>query len=224
MQFTTARRQSAPRIGRVALRQGFIWGPLNGVVSSLLTVVAATVLTAYGGFLTLLSFPIAWIFFALAGLVAAREVGRAVSGTLAGLWTGLVSKILSTLLVAIFYLFFQLPRLTGRPVPISRLAPFFLLEALYLLADVVLGIGFGTLGGLIGRRGAKEQLAPSVPIAIAEPSRSAAYEMPNLSLEYEYTESLPPPPSPTPVPPAMEPDSYPYGKPFFPLYEESEEE
>jgi hypothetical protein len=223
MQFTS-RRRPAPRIGRVALRRGLILGPLNGIVSSLLTVLAATVLTRFGGLLTVLSFPLACIFFLLAGVLAARVTGRVASGTLAGLWTGIISKVLSTLLVAIFFLTFQLPRLTGRPVPISRLEPFFLLESLYLLLDVGLGIGFGALGGLIGKSGSQVQVPSSPFVSSTQTARSPAYVMP--ALPVEYIASAPPPeyvpPSP-PAPPPVSPDPYPYGKPFFPLYDESDE-
>src|SRR5690348_8885633 len=159
MQFTSRRRQ-VPRIGRVAFRRGLILGPLNGIISSILTVLAATVLVNASGTLTLLSFPLACIFFLLAGLFAAKEAGRVASGTLAGLWTGIISKVLSTLLVAIFFLVYQLPRLTGRPVSIARLEPFFLLEFLFLILDVGLGVGFGALGGLIGKSFSKVELSP----------------------------------------------------------------
>jgi hypothetical protein len=211
MQFTD-RRQPLPSIGRVALRCGFIVGSLHGAVSAILTVLALSALAGFSGTLTLLSFPVACVFFLLAGLLAARQTQRVAGGTLAGLWTAFISRLFSTLLVAIFNLIYLLPRQPQSGVqvaPLLRLTPFFVLEFLYLCLNVVLGAGFGALGGLIGKDREQEMFPDSEPAAA--PSAPPAYV-----------------PSSSPMPPeqpakstgsmnAVKPsDPNPYGTPFFP--------
>ncbi len=210
MQF--AYRQRPPSIGRAALRWGLIFGLLHGIISSILTALAATIFIRFSGVLTLLSIPIACIFFFLAGFFAARQTRRVVSGTLGGLWAGFISRILSTILVVIFNLFYQLPRHPqpgGQTVSVSRLAPLFVLELLYLVLDLGLGAGFGALSGLLGKSVSK--VPPPLPTYTTPP---APRPQPSAPI------SAPQPSAPIsePRPPAsmMPADPAPYGTPFFP--------
>ncbi|GHO94443.1 hypothetical protein KSF_044910 [Reticulibacter mediterranei] len=211
MQFTS-RRQPVPSIGKAALGCGFIVGPLHGAVSAILSVLALSVLAGFSGTLTLLSFPIACAFFLLAGLLVARKTQRIAGGTLAGLWTAFISRLFSTLLVAIFNLIYLLPRQLqpgSQVAPLLRLTPFFVLEFLYLCLNVVLGAGFGALGGLFGKDREQEMLptvepaaAPSAPPLYVPPSSPVSLEEPAKSTG-----------STSAVKPS---DPNPYGTPFFP--------
>jgi hypothetical protein len=210
MQFTS-RRQPVPSIGKAALRCGFIVGSLHGAISAILTVLALSVFARFSGTLTLLSFPLACAFFMLAGLLVARQTQRVGGGTRTGVWTALISRLSSTLLVAIFNLTYLLPKQPqsgGQVAPLLRLTPFFVLEFLYLCLNVVLGAGFGALGGLLGKDREQEMFSDSEPAAAPPPPPYV-------------------PPS-SPVPPeqpvrstgsinVIKPsDPNPYGTPFFP--------
>jgi hypothetical protein len=206
MQFTS-RRQSLPSIGKAALRCGFIVGSLHGAISAILTVLALSVLAGFSGTLTLLSFPLACVFFLLAGLLVARQTQRVAGGILAGLWTAFISRLLSTLLVAIFNLTYLLPRQpqSGAQVaPLLRLTPFFVLEFLYLCLNVVLGTGFGALGGLLGK--AREQeILPTVEPTVASSAPPSSPMLPEQPVRSTGSMS------------AIKPsDPNPYGTPFFP--------
>jgi hypothetical protein len=204
MQF--AYRQQPPAPGKTALRWGLILGLLHGIVSSLLTVLAATILIKVSGPLTLLSIPLACIFFFLAGFFAARQTRRVASGTLSGLLAGIISKILSTILVALFFFVYQLPRtpqFAGRAVSPSRLIPLFTLELLYLVLDIALGVGFGALGGRFGKGPSMEE--EPLPTSMRSPAQPQQPPAPPIR----------PPQPPTPAEPP-DSDPYPYGKPFFP--------
>lgn len=218
LQFTS-RRQSMPSIGRVAFRRGLSVGLLHGVVSTLLTILALTILAGFSRTLTLLSFPIACIFFLSAGLLVARQTRRVAGGTRAGIWTALISKLLSTLLVAIFNLVYLLPRQlqSGNSVaPLLRLTPFFALELLYLCLDVVLGAGFGALGGLLGKESEQEEMFPDFEPADA-PSPPPSY-VPSASAAPP--SSTLPPEKPVKLTGSIngikQSDPNPYGTPFFP--------
>jgi len=207
MQFTS-RRQPVPSIGKAALRCGFIVGPLHGAVSAILTVLALSALAGFSGTLTLLSFPIACSFFLLAGLLAARQTQRVAGGMLAGVWTAFISRLFSTLLVAIFNLTYLLPRQpqSGTHVaPLLRLAPFFALEFLYLCLNIVLGAGFGALGGLIGK-GREQEILPTAESAAASPAAPP----------YVPVSPEEPVRSPGSMNAAKPSDPSPYGTPFFP--------
>jgi hypothetical protein len=213
MQFTS-RRQSVLSIGKVVLRRALTVGLLHGIVSTLLTVLALTALAGGSGMLTLLSFPIACAFFLIAGLLVARQTQRVVGGTLAGVWTALISRLFSTFLVAIFNLVYLLPRQPqsgGQVAPLFRLAPFFVLEFLYLCLDAGLGAGFGALGGLLGKDSEQEEMFPVAEPAVA-PSSPSPYIPPSSPLPPEQ------PVQSTGSTKAMRPsdDPNPYGTPFFP--------
>ncbi len=211
MQFTY-RRQPVPSIGRAALRRGLLVGLVHGVVSTLLTVLSLTVLAGLSGTLTLLSFPIACAFFLVAGLLVARQTQRVAGGTLAGFWTALISKLFSILLVALFDLIYLLPRQPqpgGQIAPLVRLAPFFVLEFLYLCLDAGLGAGFGALGGLLGKDREQEEMLPEVE-PTAAPSPQVPYAPPSPVLPEQPTQSTG---STKTIKPA---DPSPYGTPFFP--------
>jgi hypothetical protein len=211
MQFTY-RRQPVPSIGRAALSRGSIVGPLHGAVSAILTVLALSALAGLSRALTLLSFPIACTFFLLAGLLTARKTQRVAGGTLAGIWTAFISRLFSTLLVAIFNLIYLLPKQPQSGVQVAsllRLTPFFVLEFLYLCLNIVLGAGFGALGGLIGKD-REQEILPTVEPAIASPP-PPAYVPPSSPVSPEK------PARSTGSINAIKPsDPNPYGTPFFP--------
>ncbi len=223
--------QAPPSVGKAALRWGLIIGLLHGIVSSLLTALAATILIKVSGLLTLLSILIASIFFLLAGFFASRQTRKIASGTLAGLWAGFISRILSTILVVLFNIFFLLPRhpQTGMSaISVARLGPLLGLELLYLALDLGLGVGFGALGGLPGKSvskvppSAREREQPSGPIsmpqaAIRARQTSGSIRVPPAPVTGQQPSvPIPMPGLPEPVEPPEYDDPAPYGTPFFP--------
>jgi hypothetical protein len=222
--------QAPPSVGRAALRWGLIMGLLHGIISSLLTALAATIFIKFSGLLTLLSILIASIFFLLAGFFAARQTRKVASGSLAGLWAGFISRVLSTILVVLLNIFFLLPRHPQPGVPtvsVARLEPLFVLELLYLALDLGLGVGFGTLGGLPGKSVSKvppsptEQQQPSAPLsmpqaALRRQQTSASIRVPQPAMRQQPSAPIPMPQLPKSVEPPAYDDPAPYGTPFFP--------
>jgi hypothetical protein len=227
MQF--AYRKQPPPMGKTALRWGLIFGLLHGILSSILTLLADTILNRISGMLTLLSIPLACIFFFLAGFLAARQSGRITGGTLGGLWAGITSKILSTILAVLFLLVFHLPRssqLSGQAISSTQLIPFFVLELLFLVLDIGLGGSFGALGGRFGKGPSKEEatettgatlpastrvsIRPSETLVSREAGAPRAPEALSVRSPSQLSTSAEVPDT-DPVA-----DPYPYGKPFFP--------
>jgi hypothetical protein len=112
------------------------------------------------------------------------------------------------------------PQSGSQVAPLLRLTPFFVLEFLYLCLNIVLGTGFGALGGLLGKAREQEMLPIVEPVAVpsAPPSSPMPPEQPARSTgSMNAVKPSDPNPSGTPFFPPPYPVS---SSPYEDLYED----
>ncbi len=165
------------------------WGLGVGAVLGLIQFIIS--LLSLGVFKTVLDILVWLIGFFLVGLFAARQTGRARTGTLAGLITGLSSGLIGVIL-GIMQLMINGPQITqalnqamqqaqqqGRsisPGQLQTIATVGIVVALIVtvIIELGLGAGLGALGGLVGRSQAK----PDMSTPVSETPRTAPFIQP----------------------------------------------
>lgn len=169
-----------PHIGKVALYYGLRAGLLLGIAQSVLIIY-----DHYGpdNAFAALNTPVSlllWVLgFILAGVLAARRLGKTSIGTLAGLWAGMIGGVITAVTVLFetisAYSSYGLDFGTLVSIVASMLTGLIFLVLLAMCA----GCGLGALGGLIGQSFFTRAATPLPPYQRQEPP------------QYQQTESAP---------------------------------
>ena len=152
---STQRQGSAAFIWKWGATCGFILGLIQGILA----------LFSLGLFATIIDLLIWLVGFFLVGMFAARETGRAGTGSLVGLVMGLVGGLIAAI-VGIVLFTINGPQITpaisqavqtaqsrGRSISADEIVTIGIVISLTftVIVELSLGAGIGALGGLVGR-------------------------------------------------------------------------
>jgi uncharacterized membrane protein len=151
--------------GKVAWKQGLIFGLGLAVINIIFTVIGDFAHLGGAGFLiTILAFLVDLAAYGFAGFQASKQTGRAGTGSLAGLFTGLIASIIGA--VVSIVLFFtvlmdsavQAAQKASTSSNVSAdtmknivIGGYIGIAVFGVLIALGIGAGVGALGGLVGR-------------------------------------------------------------------------
>lgn len=159
-----------PQIGKVALYYGLRAGLLLGIAQSVLIIY-----DHYGpdNAFAALNTPVSmllWVLgFILAGVLAAKRLGKTSIGTLAGLWAGIIGGLITAATVLFEAISFYSSYGFDFGTIVSFVASMLTGLIFMVLLAMSVGCGLGALGGLIGQSFSHRVATPLPPYQRQEP-------------------------------------------------------
>jgi hypothetical protein len=150
-----------PHIGKVALYYGLRAGLLLGIGQSVLIIYDHYGPdTPFGALNTPVSILLWVLGFLLAGVLAARQIGKTSLGTLAGLWAGIIGGVITAGTVLFELISYAMGYGFDFGTIIGMVASTLTGLIFLVLFTMASGTGLGALGGLIGQSFFKSTLLP----------------------------------------------------------------